>query len=662
MSFTVSLHKEPKMSFNIKYRDNFTAPALYTTTAVNVGNFDSLNLFVDNSVELACGQLQPPIGTYERATECNYIKIVWGAYTVIGLITDWVYINDGNVKLSYNVDSFMSARESGLIESAKGICERVNMEMAGLLTNLQSEPFSPSDVTELNREVTESLNAFCAMFEDITPSGNGLSDPNTSYILTVSPAVIEYLGVGQFVDPGFSFAQELKEKPSLDFYQSDTTLHAGGCFRGTPLKFQYMFQLSMFIRQILGGCGFRTKLPASGYSTQEADTYRQYITNANTGAGQVTNSEKNTESDPIESIRFITVNDIYNLYCIPSTFAVQTTNVQGGLTFINGFKTLGNLHKWGGEDSGKTKLLAHPYYYVRAVTANGDSTNIIPQTHYLDIDSPYIDTRVGFYIRFIGGDTPRIMGRFVLRGNEGDNSYSLGTAAEWFTIRNYPSVTLSINDSHNPQIMRDVANTRKISALYTNSRMSAQLSNPVKQGYLDTVNGVSTQNTAQSGWDKLAGGLGGIMGSIDKFGASIGFGNAAQGQGMFEDKSKLAAWNERRTIQAGNFITAETLSIMGNDFVSQFTVPAFAAFDCGATDTEMFTFSRHIEEFGVACNDYVEPLPSGGTVLGGEGTIKAIDGRTFYQFSNITINGNMPIQWKNNIKSLFESGVYLLDN
>lgn len=657
MSFTVSLHKDPDLTFNVKHRNNFTAAALFTTTAVNVGNFSNLNLFCDNTVELACGQLEPPISTYERATECNYIKIVWGAYTIIGLITDWDYINDGNVKISYNIDSYMSAMESGLITEAKGLCERVNMTTATMLSNLQSEPFSPSDVTEVNRDITVSLNTLVEGFEGVPPTANGLSDGNTRFVLTVSPAIIEYLGVSAWTNPGYSFAQQLKSKLTLDFYAADSTIHAGSTFRGTPLVFTQMYEVAMFVRQILGGCGFRTTLGANGYSTQQAQSYRQYITNSNTGAGQTTNEAKNSAGDPMEAIRFITIADIYNLYCIPAKFAVNVTSYQNTTGFITGFKSLGNLHRWGGENSAKAKLLAHPYYYVRVVTANGDSVNVIPQTHYLDIDSEGDDRRIYCVLRFIGGDTPRLMGRFTCRGNEGDNSFSQGAACEWFTVRSYPAVTLSINDSYNPQIQRDVANARKTSAVYTNSRISAQLSNPIKQGYLDTVNGTSKTNTAQSGWDKFLGSVGGFLGGIDAWGAQ----NLGTGTNLFEDKSELAAWNERRTTEASNFVSAETSTIMGNDFLSQYGCPAFAAYDCGATDTEMFTFSRYLEEFGAACNCILNPITNAGIICGGEGTVAPVNGRTFYQFGHIQITGNMPVQWKYNIKALFESGVYLLD-
>lgn len=648
----VSLHQDANLTDTVKYRAAFSGTQLWSGTVVNVGNFSNANIFVDNSVELACGLTTPPTAAYDLAIQCNFIKLVYNAYTIIGAITDWEYINDSNVNISYRVDAFTSAISSGLITSAVGLAERVTMQTTSAFSNLLSEPFSPSDVTRPNPTLTANLNSLVEGFEGLPATPNGVTDSNTRLVLTVSPAVIEYLGVAPFGNPGSGFARELKEVDTLDFYHGDTTTHAGSIFKGTPLVFNNVTQLKDFLSQLLGGCGFRCVMAANGYSTQEAETHRQYITNANTGGGQVVTENKNEDGDPMEAIRFITASDIYNLYCLPANFAVPSGAYPYDVGVVTGFKNLSNLHPWGTENAMKSKLQAYPYYYVNIVTANGDSVDIIPQSHYINSGSSSADWQVGIVLRFIGGDTPRMMGRFYLNGNQTDDSFSPRAACDWFTIRSYPSITLSINDSYNPQVQKDVANARKTSAVRTNSRVGSQVSNPIKQAYLDTVKGeTNNRNSAQGGLARLGSNLGQAFGSIQ---------NALNDPlPVVSDNAELAAWNERRTAEAGNFISSDTNFVMGNDFLSQYGIPAMAAYDRGATDSEMFAFSRFLEEFGTSANCRINPLANSGNLFGGTNSITTFNSQTFFQFSNIQITGNMPADWKNQIKQLFESGVYL---
>lgn len=655
MSFTVSIHKDANLAAHVKYRNSFPAAALYTTTAVNIGNFSNLNLFVDNTVELGMGRETPPASTYQLATEANYIKIVWGAYTTIGYITDWEYINDSNVKISYAVDAYMSAIVSGVIDEAKGLCDRTNFVTGSFKDNLQSEPFSPSDNMEANATLTAAFNALAQACEQMSPSWDGINSGDTRLILTVSPAIVEYTNTAAWGKPPLSGTVTLRNRATMMFYQADATTHAGGTFRGTPLKFDNIGEVYTFIRWILSGCGFRTQLSSNGQSGQNATSYNSYITDSNTGGGQSQWQYRNSSGDPMESLRFITIQDIYNLYCIPSIFAQGYNGYPNELQQIRGFKSIGNLHKWGGEDSAKLKLMAHPYYYCKVVTANGDTTNIIPQTHY---NGDEISHFVNVWVRFIGGDTPRLQGLIGYSGTGQGSPLGESFCGEWFTVRNYPAVTLSINDSFNPQVQKDVGNARKIAATYANAAANARLSNPVKQGYWDAVRGDTDHAAHGAGY--FGTGIGEFLGG-GALGATNTSGFQQTGGGLFKDTAGTTADNAARDASAGNFISPEVTSIMGNDFMAQYSVPAFAVFDCGATDAEMWAFSRYIDEFGQACNSIINPITNAGTVLGGAGTITPVDGRTFYQFTNITVKGNMPIAWRDNIKNLFESGVYLVD-
>lgn len=658
MSYTISLHQDKNLTSTIKYRNGFNVPSIYTTTVVNNGNFSNKNLFVDNSIELGCGQINPPMSAYQKVTDATHIKIEWDKYTVIGHITDLQYINDNNILISYIVDTFSSALECGMIDDIKGLCERTHLKTNTQFTNQQSEPFSPSNILQLNKTLTENMNMVAEGFDGITPSNAGLYE-KTSYILTVSPSIVEYLGnVTPFSTPNVSEIT-LKSRSSLNFERSDSTIHSGGVYRGTPLKFEQMADVTKFIRDILSGCGFRTTMGANGWKTQQAISHRQYITDANTGAGQARNEERNVESEPMESIFFITLSDIYNLYCIPSNFAINRTTFFEVNYSLTGFKTVGNLHRFGAEDTTKNKLLNFPFCSYRVVTANGDTQDIFPHQHYWTF-SDIQDVRVNY--RYIGGDSPRLMA--MINPSETETTYGRDGTGEWFTVRNYPAITLSINNAFNPQIQKEVANIRKISASYSKANANGRLSNPFKQGYLDGVQGNNLREditTGRGAWGRFAGGLGKGLGVADKFLSEPFFSSPdTPNAGLFKNQNYQDMMNAVSETNAGNFVEAVSSQIMGNDFTSQFSIPAFTVYNTGATDTELFAYCRYFDEFGQSCNCILNPLTNHGDLFGGNASVTSYNGKTFYKYSNIVITGIMPISWKISIKELFESGVYLI--
>lgn len=659
MSYNISLHREDKMTDYIKYRTDWPAPAEWSGIVVNIGNFANKNLYVDNSVELSTGRLNPDWGNYQLATNCNYIKIEWDGKVVIGQITDWQYINDGNVNISYTVDAFMSALLSGFIDEMTGLCERANVRPANRFTNLQSEAFQPSDNQLLNDIASTEFSDQVASFEGIAATPQGISSGNCRYVVTISPILAEYLGVSEWgsID-GLPATKELKvlQGQQLRFNRPNYSVHAGGMYRGVPVVGSTLQSAYAFINGCLDGCGFISKFPASGYSNQAVDTNHNLVTAQNSGGGQA-EVQTRTGGEPIESTHFITVDDFYNLYAIPQNFAINTkTFIEGTTVELTTFKHTSNMHSFGSEDSLNGKLTAYPYCYAKLITANGDTVDIIPQMHHIG-ETPYVD-KVKIDLRFIGGDTPRLMGRMRLR-NYDYGPYTFGSPQEWFTIRSYPSVTLSIDGTANQQIMRDNENMRKISATYANSSANFRLSNPMSAGYRDAVNGVSDLNSKVSTANP-GGGLGGNIGY--SFGVLFGTPQGGSGNGqLFKNKPLVELQNAIRDINSGNTTSTTGTYIMGNDFTSQFGLPAGFIYNCGATDAELYAYCRFIEKFGQTLNCTINPLDDSGDIWGGNGQIEPVGDRTYYQFSEIDIVGIMPNEWRENIKNLFESGVYLID-
>jgi len=656
--YQVRLFQDNILTDNVKYRNATPINAVWSSKVVSVGNFANKNIFVDNSVELSVN--------YMQATTCNFIAIGFNGKTIIGKITDFSYINDNNTNISYRVDTFSSARTSGIIEQMNGLCERVNMSNQGFMTNLQSEPFSPSDQTKMNVPLTDALNSLVWNADNF--NNNGLDDSQAAYILTVSPTLAAYLGetgigANPFITPPPVILPILQMTPTLNFNNSDTRISHNGVYRGIPVRFNGILQVSLFLRQILSGCGFVTIMPPNGWTIQNRLINKGYVTNENTGAGQQASDTFAAGSEivwasemakPYESIRFITLADIYGLQVIP--WRATTTTSISVFQDISGFTTTANLHRWGGESSAQHKLMAYPYKYYKIKTIAGDLVNIYPQQHFIfeDMAGNPAAPRIRLIVEFIGGDTPRLVGRLLETSTIGNpNEYG-----ELFTIRNYPSITLSINDSFNPQLQRDTMNNRQLSASFANARLDSQARNPIRQGYLDGVAGEQniTFNNRNSGMGDFAASgnqLGGMLGR-----ANVHVNGGARNP-LVNDRVTNNANQLANTLNANALIEPMQGVLSGTSFVQQTYEYPTIFYECGATDTELFAFSRYLEEFGASCGCHLNPLTNSGNLFGGEAGVITFNGRTFYQYGHILIQGVMPPDWKLSIKALFESGVYL---
>lgn len=651
MSYQVSLMQDDKLNVYQKYRNGFPGAVVFSTTVVNIGNFSVKDLFVDNTVEIGAGSDATNESTYDHATRATHIRISWGGWVVVGRITSTEYINDNNVKIGYAVDPFTSANLSGAFTELKGLCERASVIPANFNTNIQAEPFSPSDQSTINEGLSLYLQRRVASVEGDMSSYD--RDPllfgRYDIVLTVSNRVVEYLNIDPMTYAPLTFAKELKDVETLEFSRPDVTRHSGGIFRGVPIKFTELDEVTTFIKEILGGCGFRTELPATGYDKQKATTHQQYIINNASGAGEAYMREKNENSDPVESITYITEADIYNCYVLPRNFTGGRDIIDRITDTIGGFKGTGNLHPWGAETQRSNKLLTYPYYYIRVLTANGDQVTVIPQSHSKATpDQLDLTTEV----KFVGGDTPRLMARFEQKDFNG--IIAIDTEHEWFTVISYPSITISINNSYNPQIMRETNAINQIGVTYTQANTGHGFTSPFGKGAREGI---------QTNWSDYRGATEGMNlgeGVMHGLGATtnfLTFGLAGKAVG---NKPLREAQTVNRQMNANNFLSPAQSTIQGNDFLHQLNTPRIMVFDCGASEAEMFSFCRYLEEYGATLNCIIEPLTNAGDVWGGDGVITPFEGRTFYLFNNITVNGNMPISWREGIKNMFESGVYLI--
>lgn len=646
MPYQVSLHKEEKMTHNVKYRTQFAAPAIWSGTVVNNGNFANKNLFVDNSVELVVGNTPLQWGNEKLACECNYIKITWDKWTVIGLITDWQYINDGNMNISYSVDSFMSALVSGEITDMKGVCERVNYIPSSRESNDQSEPFSCSDIMKNNNATSAAVCAAINGFEGTSVKYPGVFQPDHYYVLCVSPAIVDYCNLTAMdLNPTVPSIGLKDYGQKLNFKGSDTTISHGGMFRGTPVCFDDPDELKKFCKDILSGCGFITVLPGNGYSIQQANNRLQYQTQSTIGGGQTTWQYKNEQGYPMESIRFIADDDIYSCYCIPQKFCTTAFNPETEVFEISdGMFSVGSF----GEDAMKVKFTNYPYHYMKLRTIAGDTVDIIPQTNLRGRSNPDV-TFFHLWLRYCGGDSPCLQGMIGSSNSGAGINYMAGHNNDWFTIRNYPAITLNSDMSVNAQVQKDIGNMRQYQATKASALVGNRVSSPMGTAYHDAVNGRGWQTENLGLGSGISSGVGNLLGKIP------GLNNGS----LFKDKTNVEAQQAAIKNNANATVEGGGLGIMGNNFAMQLAGVPATVYNCGATMRELKAFSRYIEEFGQSFGDIINPLDNSGTIF--EGTIVPIDDRTFYQFSHIRVEGNFPVIWKEKIKELFESGVYLID-
>lgn len=667
MPYTVELYQDDKLADNRKYRSGFPQTAFWTGEVVDIGNFAHLNVYADNSIELGCGNSSfSAISNAQLATHIKIIdKDISSPVEVLGAIVNWEYINDNNVRISYIVDAFMSAQLSGLITKAEGVCERVNMDTGeAYFANDFSEPFTPSDLTYADPDVTSEFNFGVGDFEGVNVGDSGVSAGGVAFILTVSPTLAEFCGVTTPFGTPSTPTPELKDISDFRFVGAELYEHSGGTYRGMPLKFSSVAEVKSFVNAILKGCGFRTTNPSNGFSTMESVEKRALAIVGNHQGAQQFYTPKNWNNDEYESIRLISGDDIYNLYAIPEAFASSQANYFTSTIKVGNFPDLDKGFTFGSELDFAGKLLKYPYIYYKLVTANGDTVQIIPQVHYEKSAAHTPTFFVTMQLRYIGGDMPRIMGRIVpafsdAMGN-GQDPYQDESCCEWFTIRSYPALSLSFNSTYNAQMQRDVSSFKKIAQSYANSVAMTRITNPMRGGYLDSVKhagraGVGLTGSNNSGvYGNAMYAAGAMLGNAQRF---YGIGD---GRSLVDDINKQEFQNNYALDSIGNFLSPDVGSVMGNDFITQFGIPAIACYWCGATDAELFAYARYLEEFGSACNGRVNPIDDSHDILGGTANIIKFNNETFYKFLNIRIDGYLPIEWKRNIKDLFENGVYLI--
>lgn len=676
MKVTVNLYNDSFTTPTRKWRlgiHNNTLPyypvtPIWTGIIVPNGNFSNLDLLNDNSVELSLKKENAPIN-YLTALQANIIEVVIADedattinYHVIGLITGTEYINNNNVRINYKVDGYTStmtthAANPGLEfwHSCIAHLDRTHLENSTYqsMINLLPEPFQCSDTMRAHPVITRMFNEKIALFEGVEPTNDGLVADGMCIILTVSNAIREW---GNYIPFGPNPTVNnpgLRSVPDFKFYGSDVYMHSGGVYKGIPLKFDGAFALdacAQFIQDILSGCGFRTLLPPEGVTGQDMVNNNQYLQMSNDGGGQTYYSGRNSAEIPLESVRFITEKDIYAVYCIPDFFAEVTGNTihTDGQIIV----PLPGLEDWTGlkpEDElpSKDKLLMYPYNYYKLVTANNDQVTIYPQVYGIRDDIWTYIQGLRIDMRYIGGDKPRLMMRLVPAFSELLPT-DQGTVSEWFTVRNYPAIPISINDTNNAQLLKSTLNSQQLSAMHFTAVTQEHISSPFKSSLRDGYRNIPNRGV-----------IGDIMATLGTLGNALTLGTA---RNNFINTPQQAMENQMAMNNASSVVTAAQTTIEGNDYITQISMPAVSVYACGASNAEAWSMSRYIDMYGTSVGAIVDPIDNYEwyPIWGGLSSICSNGFKvTFYQCSHIEINGKMPINWRNDMSTLFEAGCYL---
>ena len=651
----VRLYNDATLTHTVKRRAGLQGTLIWgedaqgniTGTVAN-GNFNNRDLLSSNTVEISATML--------TCCAATHIRIDAGQFTVIGEITSCKYINENNTSVEYTVDVITSAIMSNMIADLWGHCQRTHLsydrnDMS--FVNQLSEPIAVGDFARGNSRLTGLFNNAVEAFEGV-PNGsneNMLTHSSMYFALTVSDAAMRrfsWIDHDIFTSNPITGTPGLQNESNFHFQGASITSHSGGLYKGRVVFFTSLTALRNTVSRMLEGWGFRVQLPPNGYDIQDAVNCRPYYQYSDAD-NSYSHSSRNAIADPMESIRMITADDIFGAHAIPANFAssFDTAYISSEGNVIGPFRNLSNVHAMGAETNDMSKIMGYPYTYYKVVTANGDTINLVPQL-YMERDDVWTNlSQVLLDLRYVGGDSPKLQGRFVPTLAV-TNPWAFNSPVEWFTIRNYPSIVLTKETSLNKHMSKEVMQSRKLTALTNTALASASMESPFRQGVLHGYQ--SNQN--RGWWGNMMNRLGGLIGQGSLIGGETTWADVTQ------DSVQQQLDNAQTKMQAGNLLEPQQAAIDGDDFMSQLSRPPIACYHAGGANSEVWAVARYFEKFGQSCGAILRPLTNTGLIFQGRAEVSSFDGLTFYQFSKITCTGTMPIWWKKEIETLFETGVY----
>jgi hypothetical protein len=626
-----------------------------SSSLVRIGNFSSTDLFTDsNAFEINFSM--------DTCLQASHVVITSGLTnnqtSIVGEITGVQYINNNNSKISYVIDPYTSAVQTslsrgGFFSDATGLCARTNLSYSDTnsLANQLPEPVTTSTSYQFLSDATNSVNQVIQGLTGCDPlavSGGGATVGGYAYLVLLSPDLANRLSQEGQITP-WATNPTLTDSGVLPMQNRISTLsatvHCGGLLSGFPIVFTTETPLNIWLSTLArGNIGSQVNLDDLSNSPEiDGEVGSYYVGDDGYVDWRVYEDPVNVET--FISIKHYTIDDILDIKLIPQNFCTpQLTipNASGTFTSFNlsnlGLSSLSN---------DMSKLTQSPFAGLEIRATNG-STFSLDSSTYLDTFEPWSSTSSsltqGFFLRFVGGDNPQLQIAFTPRPVVPSN---LGFPNQWITLLDYPSVSFSSTN-------KAIRSLEKV-----NARRSAQASSNIK--YRGNSTGLSGVVHALRG-GTVSQGSNLVTRAIAWVGQNEDRGITNGGTNIFGDGGVDNQYLDSRDQANANtaainapsvFLSSDTNQLLGSHPIAVYFV--------GATLGEISSVANFFNRRGQACLDVINPITNSGSVFSGRASISSFNGLTFYQFTDLTVTGTMPVNWRNAIINLFGAGVYLIN-
>ena len=233
-------------------------------------------------------------------------------------------------------------------------------------------------------------------------------------------------------------------------------------------------------------------------------------------------------------------------------------------------------------------------------------------------------------------------------------SVSAGTANEWVTIWEFPSIPWE----------HDVSSDQQLQELALNMQTTANIYNAIigestkKYGYYSKFSNATADPTAQQ------------QGAFDAMGSILGSGfriaekvvNAGANSSFLPKYMLDNDINQMNASGSANgIIGSSPTTVIGAGSIGALLTPPIKIIRRGYTNGELFGFARYLDRYGQSTYAYLNPITNAGSIFEGNASVSEFGGKTYYEYHDIDIEGTMPVVFKNKIASLFITGVYLIN-
>lgn len=655
--YRIVLVNDSIVKLNVKRRIGLSGSVIYDSkNIVNNGNNSNFSPFNGNTVDVST--------SLSNAIKSNFIKIIYDNIVVVGLITDFIYVNNNNTSIVYDIDAFTTSIETkklngGFLTSLYGLCDRVNMTYPyESVVNQLPEPVSGSDKSLLNRVITKKINDGVNSFLGVTQNGGAPFENGYGFIVTLSlfasgciranGGLVTAFGLDNAIPPS---PNTVKKVDSFNFDGNVVYSWYGSPLTGLPICFSSPSKLSKFLEGILSNIGCEIELPPSGLGdltsiTKWADIKKSYFTSYGSGSSDKT--------EPLKQTKLISTEDIFDVKLVPLKMLKASLKNEIKTEFIELGINLSNFNPLKDEkitvlpdgtivnDFSKSKAMTYPYYYFKILSAEGQEILINTEVKNANDYGYKQDFRLKVVYRFVGGENPKML-IGILDKDDTTSPLSPSSGIEWHIIYTFPSISwsTSINSTeNNNRVNINYDRTSLIQSAIVDMRKEKPFEFGRRGGNMDRRD--------QSSSDSRKTMIGNYVGGFAGYGRSSG------------SKYPLDTEISTNNISSSHSITSSPTFVKGDTYGDSLLLPPCTVFRCGYTDSDLYALCRYFDSYGQSAQQMLNPLNNSPTLFSGFANVSTFNNRTFYQFHYIDFIGSAPLPIKLEVENLFKQGVYLI--